>query len=148
MSIETEVETAATGQWWALIPLWVYLIALMSICILIQAWEIKHEKSKNATLTSAVATYVSTQKTNMQTISAYKKANKAWADAAARQQASAAPAVKQDTAFSSAQTTQSTNAGKALQVIYVNSPTARAWSIAPVDLSVSAELRANAGNSH
>lgn len=131
-----------------LVPWWLYVAAFLLVFIAVQALEVHHYKAKEATYKVAVSTYETAQKTNLATIAAYQKANKAWSDTAAKQQTRAATAIKQDAEFTGLQTLQSTNAGKALQVIYVNSPSARAWSTVPVDLSVSSELRANAGSTH
>lgn len=129
-------------------PWWAYVAAALFAIIGFQALEVHHYKAAEATYKISDAIYHSAQKTNLATIAKLKASNKLWADAAAKQQANAAISITEDVSYAALQTKVASTSNQNLKVIYERVPSARAWSSVPVDLSVSAQLRANAGSSH
>lgn len=132
----------------AKLPWWAYVAAALLAIIGFQALEVHHYKSAEATYKASDAIYRSAQKTNLATIATLKAANQQWKNQAIAQQAKAATAITQDVSYADLQTAGASTANQNLKVIYERVPAARAWSSVPVDLSVTAQLRANAGSSN
>jgi len=130
----------------AKLPWWLYVALALFAIIGFQALEVHHYKSSEATYKASDAIYQSAQKTNLATIATLKAANLLWSSSADKQQELAATSIGQDASYASIQAQNEAKANQNLKVIYERVPAARTWSTVPVDLSVAAQLRANAGS--
>jgi len=145
MSIITTAEEV-TGQWWTIVPWYVYVIVLLVAGCAIQTIRLDHEEKDASTLKASVATFEGTQKTNIATIAQLQLENKGWKDAMATEIANSKTYLDAANDYAQQQQAKAKKAQSTLDNIYAKHPESKAWSIVPYDLSVGVQLRANAGS--
>jgi hypothetical protein len=145
MSIITTAEEV-TGQWWAIVPWYVYAIVLLVAGCAIQTIRLDHEEKNASTLQASVTAFEDTQKTNLATIAQLQLANKGWADAMNTEVANSKTYLDAANDYAQLQQAKAKKAQSTLESIYANHPESKAWSVVSVDISVASQLRANAGS--
>jgi hypothetical protein len=145
MSIITTAEETA-GAWWIAIPWWVYVIVLLSAGCAVQTIRLDHEEKDSSNLQSTVSAFQTTQKTNIATIDQLKLVNQGWSDKFDQEVANSKVYLDAANDYAQQQQAKAKKAQSTLDSIYAKNPQARAWSVAPVDISVAASLSANSGS--
>lgn len=127
------------------IPVWVYALLALLLLLGVQQLRVQHYRAQAITLQSAVLTFESAQKTNLDTIATLQRANADWARKCAADQTRAldearnsaqADAQRQDKAAESIQT---------LRAEAKNDVSVKAWYDQPVPAAAVRMLTANGG---
>lgn len=141
MSIVTKAE-AVTGAWWAVIPIWAYAcLALLAVSV-IQTWRLGDAKRYEATLKASVATFESTQKTNLADIASLQASNDKWSKNAAVIQAQASKDDQTNVVRQAFDLTKLTSFDQQVKVIYAKQPASvQACTNLAVPADVTSRLR-------
>jgi len=129
----------------AKVPLWCWILL---VCLLVMTGmyidirfltaDLAKEKAQNAA-------YVSVQQSQLSTIATLTVANHKFAADAQSEAALSKTYLQAEIDYANQQQAKAKKAQSSLDAIYAQHPESKAWSVLPVDLSVSSELRANAG---